>query len=131
MRGHVGQRLKALYSWVIAGTLTLVLATTAVAVMANSPAPPTPLSEPVSAHDTTSSVPPTTSAPTTSDVPTSEAPTTEAPTTLAPTTLAPTTLAPVPTTVTYTYGGDDGESYGSGSGGSYGTGGTTSYGGDD
>ena len=123
--------MKALYSWVIAGSLTLVLATTAVAVMANTPAPPTPLSEPVSAHDTTSSVPATTVAPTTSEVPTSETPTSEAPTTLPPTTLPSTTLAPVPTTVTYTYGGDDSESYGSGgSGGVTGTTGT-SYGGDD
>jgi hypothetical protein len=121
--------MKALYSWVIAGTLTLVLATGAVAVMVNTPAPPTPLSEPVSAHDSTpsTSTPPTTEAPTT-EAPTTEAPTTMAPTTLAPTTLPPTTLAPVPTTVTYTYSGDDGQSYsssGSSAGGSY------NYGGDD
>jgi cytoskeletal protein RodZ len=134
MRGHIGHRLKSLYSWVIAGTLTLVLATTAVAVMARTPQPPTPLSEPVSSHATT----PTTSATPSSEAPTTEAPTTEVPTTLAPTTVptAPsTTLAPVPTTVTYTYGGDDSESYGS-SGGSYGAGGsagptTSVYGGDD
>ncbi len=131
MRGHFTHRLKALYSWVIAGTLTLVLATTAVAVMVHTPAPLTPLSEPVAAHDVTTTSPPTTIATTPTAAPTTEATTSEPPTTEAPTTLPPTTLAPVPTTVTYTYGGDDSESYGSGgSGGTYGSGGSTTFGGD-
>lgn len=97
MRGHLSSRVRAISSWTIAGTLTLVLSTTAVALMAHAPANRAPLSEPIAAHSSPTTVP-------------SEAPvTSEAPTTAPP---APTTLAPVPTTVTYTYsyGGDDNSS---------------------
>ena len=100
--------MRAVSSWSVAGALTLVLSTTAVALMSHAPTDHAPLSEPIAAH----------SSPTT--VPSSEAP----PTTSPP--VAPTTLAPVPTTVTYTYsyseGGDDGSSsaYGSGGSGAYG-----------
>ena len=104
--------MRAVSSWSVAGALTLVLSTTAVALMSHAPAERSPLSEPIAAHSS-----PTT-APSTEAPPTSEAPTTSP--------AAPTTLAPVPTTVTYTYsyseGGDDGSSsaYGSGGSGAYG-----------
>ena len=90
--------MRAISSWSVASVLTLVLSTTAVALMSHGPGPG-PLSEPIAAHSA-----PATTVPST-EVATSETPTSE-PTTIAP----PTTLTPVPTTVTYTYGGDDSSS---------------------
>ncbi|MDE3082439.1 MAG: hypothetical protein KGJ39_03365 [Acidobacteriota bacterium] len=100
VRGHLGSRVRAASSWVVAGALTLVLSTTAVALMSHAPSSHAPLSEPVAAHSTPSTAP-------------SGSPTTSAASTPP--------LAP-PATVTYTYSGDDGSSssYGSPASGAYG-----------
>ena len=94
--------MRVVSSWTFAGALTLVLSTTAVALMSHAPTGRAPLSEPLGAHSTPTTVSP------------SGAPTTAAP--------APSTVAPMPATVTYTYSGDDGESsaYGSSASGAYG-----------
>ena len=97
MRGHLS-RVRAISSWTVAGTLTLVLSTTAVALMSHTAQDRAPLSEPVAAR-TTPTVP----------TPGPEPVANEAPTTVAP---VPPVTTPVPTTVTYSYsyGGDDGSS---------------------
>lgn len=94
--------MRVVSSWMVAGALTLVLSTTAVALMNHAPTSRAPLSEPIAAHST-----PTTVA------------NTGAPTAAPP---APATVTPMPATVTYSYGGDDGESsaYGAPASGAYG-----------
>ncbi|HET9090735.1 MAG TPA: hypothetical protein VFN54_10660 [Acidimicrobiales bacterium] len=105
MRGHLSGRVRALSSWAVAGTLTLVLSTAAVALMMHA-SNPAPLSNSLSANS--------------------------APTTVPNTPAAPPTMAPAPAVVTYTYSGDDGASGddGSPSSGTYGSSASGSYGDD-
>ena len=95
--------MRALSSWAVASTLTLVLSTAAIAVMTHASGH-APASDPLSAH--------------------------AAPTTVPNSPAAPPTLTPSRAVVTYTYSGDDGGSgddgtpspgtFGSSASGSYG-----------